>query len=339
MKELVFHTDDNLRIRSWEKEIEAFTGQPSSRILGNKYYEVFPRILVNDKDAVSEAIKKKKAISCRDYSMNCLFGCIKADIMITPQKTGNGKINSVLVQIAPYSTCAVEKKLHQSQKLIDIGKIASTLAHGVRNPLNAIKGAVVYLREKYQSEETLREFTSIMEDEISRLENFISNFLSSSILETEDRETDINALLKRIEILTSLQMYTRSVQSRYEFGALPPISVNTFHLEQAILNVINNALEAMQTGGQLFIRSSTAERGKDLFVVIAISDTGTGLSSETLDERSFERKENGRGFGLSITYEILKHYGGHIEIDGRKNEGTTISLFIPCRLDAKSASQ
>jgi two-component system, NtrC family, nitrogen regulation sensor histidine kinase GlnL len=337
MKELAFHTDDKLCIRSWEKDIETFTGQPSSRILGNKYFEVLPRILVNDKDAVSEAIKKRKAIACKDYSLNCLYGCIKADITITPQKARNRKIDSVLVQIVPYSTCAVEKKLHQSQKLIDIGKIASTLAHGVRNPLNAIKGAVVYLREKYHNEETLREFTSIMEDEISRLENFISNFLSSSVLETEDRETDINALLKRIEIFTSLQMYTRSVQCRYEFGDVPPITLNTFHLEQAVLNVINNALEAMQCGGKLTIRTLTAERGAELFVVIAISDTGPGLTSETLDERTFERKENGRGFGLSITYEILKHYGGHIEIDGRKNEGTTISLFIPCRRDAKSS--
>lgn len=337
MKELTFYTDDKLCIRSWDNEIESFTGQPAARILGNKYYEVFPRIVVNEKDAVAEAVKKKKAVTCKDYPLNCFYGCIKADIAITPQKSRNGKINSVLVQITPYSTCAAEKKLHQSQKLIDIGKVASTLAHGVRNPLNAIKGAVVYLREKYHNEETLREFTSIMEDEISRLETFISSFLSSSVLETEDRDADINALLKRIEVFTSLQMYTRSVQSRYEFGDVPPITINTFHLEQAVLNVINNALEAMQRGGRLTIRTSTAERGAERFVVIAISDTGPGLSYDALDERTFGRKENGRGFGLSITYEILKHYGGHIEIDGKKNEGTTISLFIPCRRDAANA--
>jgi len=331
MKELVFYTDDKLCIRSWEKEIETFTGQSASDILGSKYYEVFPRILLKDKDAVSEAVKKKKAISCKGYSLNCLYGCIKADIMVTPRKSRNGKIDSVLVRIAPYSSCAVEKKLHQSQRLIDIGKIASTLAHGVRNPLNAIKGAVVYLREKYHHEETLREFTAIMEDEISRLENFITNFLSSSVLETADRETNINTLLKRIEVFTSLQMFTRNVQSRYELGDVPPININTFHLEHAILNVINNALDAMQTGGQLTIRTSTAMQGNESFVVVAVTDTGPGLTHETLENQTFERKEKGRGFGLSITDEILKHYGGHIEIDGRKNEGTTISLFIPCR--------
>jgi two-component system nitrogen regulation sensor histidine kinase GlnL len=84
-----------------------------------------------------------------------------------------------------------------------------------------------------------------MEEEISRLENFISRFLTSSVSDTEVMETDINSLLKKIEIFTSLQIYTRNVQSLYELGSIPPITINSFHLEQAILNVINNAIDAM----------------------------------------------------------------------------------------------
>jgi two-component system nitrogen regulation sensor histidine kinase GlnL len=334
MKQLAFHTDNRLCIRSWEKDIESFTGRTASQTLGHKYYEVIPRIWIDEKDAVSEAVRKKKVVTCKAYPLNCLFGCVKADITIVPQSAGSRKVDSVQVFITPHSTCAAEKKLNQSQKLIDIGKIASTLAHGVRNPLNAIKGAVVYLREKYRTEETLTEFTSIMEDEITRLENFISNFLSSSVSETEERETDINVLLKKIEVFTSLQIYTRGIQSRYEYGAVPPITINTFHLEQAILNTINNAIEAMKSGGRLCIKTFTEERLNRPYVVIAISDTGPGLTDKTLVEQSYEKKENGRGFGFSITYEILKHYGGHLEIDSKKNEGTTISLFIPSRANA-----
>jgi two-component system nitrogen regulation sensor histidine kinase GlnL len=199
----------------------------------------------------------------------------------------------------------------------------------VRNPLNAIKGAVVYLREKYDYEEPLIEFTRIMEEEISRLENFISRFLSSSVSDTEVSETDINSLLKKIEIFTSLQIYTRNVQSLYELGGIPPITINSFHLEQAILNVINNAIDAMADGGQLKIRTFTEERSGRIFVVIAISDTGPGMSDKKIDDLSSENRESGRGFGLFITYEILKHYGGHLEIDSKKNMGTTIKLFIP----------
>ncbi len=332
MKALSFHTDDKLCIRSWDKEIATFTGQPASQIVGNKYYEIFPRIFSDNKDALAEVIKKKKAISYKGYSFNCLYGCIKADIKISPVKSSDHKkIDSVKVLIYPYSTCSVAKKLHQSQKLIDIGKIASTLAHGVRNPLNAIKGAVVYLREKYEAEAPLIEFTKIMEDEISRLEDFISKFLSSSVSDTEDKETDINSLLRKIEIFTSLQIYTRNIQSLYEFGNIPPITINSFHLEQAILNVINNAIAAMDSGGRLKISTSTEERAGKIFVVVAISDTGPGIGDNALGEFPAERGVSGKGFGLFITYEILRHYGGHLEIDSKENAGTTIKLFIPCQ--------
>jgi two-component system nitrogen regulation sensor histidine kinase GlnL len=329
MKEISFSADKKLCICSWGKEVAEFTGQSSTHIIGNKYYEIFPRIFSDNKDALSEAIKNDKTLSLKGYSFNCLYGRVKADIRIKPIKSYNHKVESVKVTISPHSTCAVAKKLHQSQRLIDIGKIASTLAHGVRNPLNAIKGAVVYLREKYNTEEPLIEFTKIMEEEISRLEDFISRFLSSSVSDTEVRETDINSLLKKIEIFTSLQIYTRNVQSLYELGSIPPITINSFHLEQAILNVINNAIDAMTGGGQLKIKTFTEERSGRFFVVIAISDTGLGMGDRKIDDLSSENRENGRGFGLFITYEILKHYGGHLEIDSKKNMGTTIKLFIP----------
>ncbi len=331
MKALSFETDNKLCIRTWDKDIATFTGKAASQILGNKYYEIFPRIYSEDRDALAEAIVKKKALSFKGYSFNCLYGGIKADIKISPLKSRNKQVNAVKVLISPHSTCTVARKLQQSQKLIDIGKIASTLAHGVRNPLNAIKGAVVYLREKYDTEEPLVEFTKIMEDEISRLEDFISRFLSSSVSDTEVKETDINSLLKKIEIFTALQIYTRNIQSFYEFGNIPPITINSFHLEQAILNVINNAIVAMNSGGQLKINSSTEERSGKIFVVVSVSDTGPGIQDNAFGEFPAERRENGKGFGLFITYEILKHYGGHLEIDSKKDSGTTIKLFIPCQ--------
>lgn len=338
MRELSFHTDNNLCICLWEQEIAKYSGRSSLQTIGNKYYDVLPRIIVDDKDAIAEAVKKNKAISCKGYSFNCLLGCTRADIQITPVKPrGRRQVEVVKVLIQPYSVCAAEKKLHQSQKLIDIGKIASTLAHGVRNPLNAIKGAVVYLREKYRTEETLAEFTKIMEDEITRLEQFITSFLSSSVSETEQRATDINALLKRIEIFTSLQIYTRNIQSRYEFGDIPPLTMNSFHLEQAILNVMNNAIEAMKNGGNLIIKTDTAIRSGSLFSVIAISDSGPGMAAQGPDYINLSNNDTGRGFGLAITDEILKHYGGYMEIDSKKNEGTTITLFIPCQQNAKKS--
>jgi two-component system nitrogen regulation sensor histidine kinase GlnL len=148
MKELYFCTDKKLRITSWGKDIAELTGQPASSCLGRKYSDVFPRIAANNKDVLSHVTKNGKTINLKKYSFQCLYGCLKADIKIKPLKSDRRKIDQLKITIQPHSTCGVAKKLHQSKKLIDIGKVASTLAHGVRNPLNAIKGAVVYLREK-----------------------------------------------------------------------------------------------------------------------------------------------------------------------------------------------
>jgi len=329
---LLFSADNNLSVTYWSDEIAAFTGKPSNIAIGNKYFDILPPILINGKDALAEVLRTGQSINIKEHHINCLFAHINANIRINLSQPLAGKtINQVDVSIQPSSICAAQLKLQQAEKLINIGKIASTLAHGVRNPLNAIKGAVVYLGEKYSSEAPLVEFTKIMEEEIHRLEEFIAKFLSSSVLDTETTESDINALLKKIEVLTSLQIYTRSIQSVYEFGDIPPVSINTFHLEQAILNVINNALDAMNSGGRLKIGTSTRDRGGRTFVVISIEDSGPGLKKKYPMELSAGKSENGRGFGLFITYEILKHYNGHLEIESIENRGTTISLFIPCR--------
>ena len=334
MKTLSFTIDTNLCINSWGEEIAHFTGKPPGSCQGNKYYDVLPPIYIEGNDALAEVVRTNKPLSLNKIQIPCLFAHMNADVDITPLKSAGGNAKEVKVTLFPASTCAAAHKLNQSQKLIDIGKIASTLAHGVRNPLNAIKGAVVYLSEKYSHEAPLVEFTKIMEDEISRLENFISKFLSSSVSDTEDKETDINSLLKKIEVFISLQIYTRNIQSLFEFGTIPPVIINSFHLEQAILNVINNAIDAMGSGGQLRIGTSAEERDGKVYVVVSVADTGQGMAQKRIGELSSGQGNNGRGFGLFITYEILKHYHGHLEIDSKMNSGTTIKLFIPSRSNA-----
>ncbi len=307
------------------------TGTSPADLRGKKYYEIFPRIYVDEKDALSETVKNKKTMSLKGHSLPCLFARIQADITIKPVKSANDKVDEVEVTICPQSICSLAKKLHESQRLIDIGKVASSLAHGVRNPLNAIKGAVVYLREKYTHVEPLIEFTKIMEEEISRLEHFISRFLSSSISNAECAETDLNALLKKIEVFTALQMRAGNITPVFELGDVPSVTVNAFHLEQAVLNVVNNAIEAMKAGGgRLAMKTFRENRAGADFVVIAVSDSGPGMEVSRVDGLNGD-KTQGKGFGLFITYEILKYYNGHLEIESKKNKGTTVRLYLPCK--------
>ena len=337
MNELSFSTDNKLCIISWGEEISQFTGKDPALAFGKKYYDVLPLISFEGKDALAQAVKKKKEISIKDHRIPCLFSHINSDIKISPRKSSAGDVKQVDVTLDVSSVCSVVQQLNESQQFINIGKTASALAHGVRNPLNAIKGAVVYLSEKYSHEEPLVEFTKIMQEEILRLESFITKFLSGSIADAgmEASATDVNSMLKKIQIFTSLQMHTRNIQADFELGKTMPTMISAFHLEQIILNVINNAIDAMKHGGRLKVRTFNEARSLDQhYAVIEISDTGPGMANRKINGLAPRSDSAGRGFGLLIAYEMLKYYRGHIKIDSKKDTGTTVRLYTPC-LDAK----
>jgi two-component system nitrogen regulation sensor histidine kinase GlnL len=324
-----FSVDRALKINSWSKELEVVYGKSSTEVRGIPYYEIIPRINQNNKDAVMQVLKTGKPMSLKRNHITCFCGDGKASVRITPVKNKMGKVNGANVAINAYPSCAIWRRLKQSQRLLDIGKIAATFAHGVRNPLNAIKGAVVYLREKYASEGKLIEFTKIIEEEISRLDNFIAKFLSPSISEKSLSETDINSVLKKIEVLTSLQAQSHKVETVFEYGYTYPVAINSFHLGHAILNVINNAIEAMPSGGRLMVKTQSESSSGTDFALIEISDSGPGMSVDRNGDMVKPSKAKGKGLGLFITREILRSCGGHLEIKSKRGLGTMVKLYVP----------
>lgn len=331
-KSYSFCTDEKLRINWFEDGFPEFAGcERDSK--GRKYHEVFPKITAGKRDAVRMVISGGMEMVLKSFCLRFPNSQFFADVVIRPLKPGrkgwSGETGAI-VTVYPGASCQLAKQLHNYQPLIDIGKMASMLAHGVRNPLNAIKGAVVYLRERYQDEKTLLEFTKLMEEEISRLDNFISRFLSASIAEM-GQEVDINPLMKKIEVFVSLQALAHGIKSEFRYAPrLPAVVINPFQLEQAVLNVINNAIEAMEQGGRLEV-CTLFEAGKNSqeqdFVVISIADTGTGILGGA-NERP-PAMDRGKGFGLFLTREILRYYGGLLQIKSQKGAGTKVRLCIP----------
>jgi two-component system nitrogen regulation sensor histidine kinase GlnL len=173
-----------------------------------------------------------------------------------------------------------------------------------------------------------------MEDEISRLENFITQFLGSTASPDEIKSVDINALIGRIKVFVSLQTYAHNITCEYELGKIPPLMANPFHLEQAILNVINNAIEAMKSQGTLTIKTYAEKKPEGQFIVIEVIDTGQGMDVANIKDRELDHTK-GRGFGLFIAHEMVKYYSGRLEIRGEKGKGTTVRFYLPCRDTAK----
>jgi len=327
----IFTVDKKLRINSWSKELERIFRKTFYDVAGMPYWKIIPKINKDRKDAVLWVLKNGRSVTIRGFPATCYYGGVQSDVRISPIKDRAGKIEGANVSIRACPKCLISEKLKQSERFIDIGKISATFAHGVRSPLNAIKGAVVYLREKYADEKKLIEFTKIIEEEISRLDNFIAKFLSTTITDQGLSQTDLGSVIRKIKVLISLQVQSRGIKTIFKGGYSGPVIINAFDLEHAILNVVNNAIEAMPAGGTLAVAVKSEVKSDIKFAVIEISDTGSGIVTRRNDDGVARSKNKGKGLGLFLTREILHSCGGHLEIRSKKGLGSTVKLCVPAR--------
>ena len=130
-------------------------------------------------------------------------------------------------------------------------------------------------------------------------------------------------------------MHTSGVQLEVTLGkSLPWVSVDRNQMKQVFLNLFHNALQAMPTGGQLFVRTGTRQRGGRKWVITSVMDTGTGITSEH-QERIFEpffttkSGQGGTGLGLSVSYGIVSDHGGEIEVESEVGKGTNFTVWLP----------
>lgn len=328
-----FRVDRGLRITSVSEELKCLMGDVSERAIGEPYFYFFPRIYCGSRDAIEKAMDEGKSVSVRDYRILCLCDGMSADISISPLFDRASEVSGAEVALVASRSCLPVREMDQLSSLIDIGKVSATLAHGVRNPLNAIKGAVVYLKRRYGSDETFVEFADIIEEEIGRLDSFITRFLSTSLLRMEKMRIDIHQLLEKVIKITSLQALEHNIRFVRDYGHVPLLEMDPFHMESAILNIVNNSIDAMGSSGTITFRTRVTEISGDRLVMVDICDSGPGMPESalcnTLSPPTGIKREKGRGFGLFISREIIQHHGGNLEIMNTRGSGATVRILLP----------
>lgn len=328
-----FRVSRNLEVTSINSELEQRLGEEAKRAVGEPYFFFFPKIYNGSRDAVQQVLNEGTTVVIRDFSIWWICNGMTMDITISPLCDNDSTINGAEVAVVPSQRCLPMRESDHLHSLVDIGKVSATLAHGVRNPLNAIKGAVVYLKHRYGSDETFVEFADIIDEEIAKLDAFITRFLSTSLLEMEKSRSDIHLLLEKIMKITSLQAQERNIKFVRDYADVPHLEIDAFHLESAILNIVNNAIEAMGSGGTITFRTRQATLSDKEHVTIDICDSGPGVPESAyrnlLCPPSGTAREKGRGFGLFISREIVQHHGGSLEILNSKGSGATVRLCLP----------
>jgi len=237
-----------------------------------------------------------------------------------------------------------EEELIRSEKLVSVGQLAAGVAHEVNNPLAGILVYIKLLLKKYgqnklQTEETKKQLEKIGK-ETERCSRIIKNLLDfSRQTEVVLRPVDINRVIEATFSIIGHQISLDNIRTETNLcPTLPPILVDFDQIQQAVMNIVLNAAQAMPDGGDLTITTSVAKgvRIGDSFrdaIRIDVSDTGIGIPREDLDKLFtpfFTTKEKGKGsgLGLSVVHGIIERHHGKIEVRSDLGAGTTFSIFL-----------
>ena len=228
----------------------------------------------------------------------------------------------------------IQKELVRSEKLISLGRLSAGVAHEIRNPLNAMKGAMVHLGQKWGHEPLIQQYTQLVAEEIDRLDRVVSEFLYFSKQAPPKLETvDINSVILGTEELLAGEAAKKGVRFQNRLASsLPLISMDTHQMEQVLLNLFINAMDALTEGGEIEVGTRVMEMDGERKLLVVVKDNGRGINEDNLPyvfDPFFTTKEDGTGLGLPLSLGIVEAHGGVIEMDSRSGRGTQVTIIFP----------
>jgi signal transduction histidine kinase len=227
---------------------------------------------------------------------------------------------------------AAEEQLRHNERLSMLGLLAAEVAHEIRNPLTVMKMLFHSLDLKFPASDPRARDTEVMAEKMDHLNKIMDQLLSYARSNEPAVElADINGLLEDVLLLTRHKLSQQNVVLKTVLAKdLPKVRIDRGQIEQACLNLILNAAEAMPRGGKLTV--STALHSSSL-ILLTFQDTGVGMSPEKqkqLFEPFLTTKAHGTGLGLAIVHKIVvgAHHG-QIEVESAPEKGTTFRLLLP----------
>ena len=234
----------------------------------------------------------------------------------------------------------MSEQLNKARRLSSLGKLGAGMAHEIRNPLNSISMAAQRLVKEYPATGDKKagydRITEVIALETKRLNRLVDDFLTlSSSGRLRLTHHSIQAVISRVVFLMGPEADEAGIRitvsgSGGEDGSDREVLIDPDRMEQALLNIVRNAMESLAGGGDIDI---AVRHGKG-FAAVRIADNGPGIAETDLDnifDPSFTTREKGVGLGLAIAYEIISAHDGEIRVESGKNQWTTFEIVIPVR--------
>ena len=233
----------------------------------------------------------------------------------------------------------IQEEILRMDRLVSLGKLASGIAHELRNPLAGIKTTAQALSEEMSGDDSRREYLNRITKEIDRLNDLLKTFFSFA---KPQKLNLVHCQIKDIinEIIPFLIKEIADKGIRFietYHPQLPKIKVDKTQMHQVFLNLFLNAIQAMPNGGELKIEATpihsiSSDGFKQNFMKVVISDSGRGIPPHIVHkifDPFFTTKSKGIGLGLSITYQIIKKHGGTIKVESQWEQGTSFIINLP----------
>jgi signal transduction histidine kinase len=230
---------------------------------------------------------------------------------------------------------SIQGKLVQSEKLASIGEMSAAVAHGLRNPLASLRAAAQFALKRPDSPASREQLSAII-DEVDRLDRRITHLLAfSRPAPFHPTREGVTQLVEGVLPAFTQLLDQRKVELRLDLPAdLPDVRVDPVQLDQTLIEIVSNALDAMPHGGRLGItgRREPVSSGGAEGIVLEISDTGIGIPDHAMPRITqpfFTTRPEGTGLGLAIAKRYVEQNGGRLEITSQAGQGTTVRVRLP----------
>ena len=209
--------------------------------------------------------------------------------------------------------------------------MSAGMAHEIRNPLTSIRGYAEYIQFELKEEDKLQEDIEIIIDEVDRLNRIVDKFLNfARPKELNLKPENMNDIAKITLKVIEKELDKNNIRIVVQFNKIPSVLMDVDQIQQVLLNILSNSIQAMTEGGTLGIVTGLE---KELnMVYIEISDTGVGIKPEDYDkifEPFFTTKDKGVGLGLSICSRIIENHKGFMEVESNLNKGSKFTIKLP----------
>jgi two-component system sensor histidine kinase AtoS len=269
---------------------------------------------------------------------------VPVELSTAPLKGVEGKDLGVIAVFRDVTVVReLEQRLRRSDRLAALGSLAAGLAHEIKNPLTSLLTFSRHLERRFDDEQFRRKFQSVVPRELERINGIVERLLElarpSRLQFTPVR---LPALLDRVLELYANQVEVKGVRVVRHFAQdVAPVWGDQEALYQAFVNLVANALDAMDAGGRLTLRLGWGDtdevfvagrRGAHRRVKIEVQDTGAGIPPSAADRifnPFFSTKEGGTGLGLALTHKIVEDHGGAIDFRSVPGAGTTFRIVLP----------